>query len=433
MSVSQNEQAVRAELSVIGAMLVNPSLLDQTDVAGSYFLQTDVGLLFDLLADMRRGGKPIDATSVLAVAKTTRYQGAYLIDSIGGAVRIAEWISQGIPAHFKHFSEEIRRWHQVRTLRARLNTALSELEDIEADPDSIRSKLDAATTEVAWKRAVREFAFSELVEQVLHRVEDDRSMSGVVPWGMPSFDSRLGGLFPGELTVLAARPSIGKSALGFQVAIHASKVGKRVAFISCEMSEGQLGERLIASETTIPLSRLRMGNLTEYERGNVKAVLPSIKRMLSRVWVASRPTVSEIRSRCRVAQTTGGLDLLVVDYLGLLGASNPRASLYERTTELSAEMKSLAQELNVPVLLLSQLNREAGKTDEPPRLEHLRDSGAIEQDANNVLFIHRKRGSPDTEIVIAKQRQGPVGMFKMHFDEARASFIDPEAGAAWVA
>jgi replicative DNA helicase len=134
-----------------------------------------------------------------------------------------------------------------------------------------------------------------------------------------------------------------------------------------------------------------------------------------------------------VAQTTGGLDFLVVDYLGLLGASNPRASLYERTTELSAEMKSLAQELHVPILLLAQLNREAGKTDEPPRLEHLRDSGAIEQDANNVLFIHRKRGSPDTEIVIAKQRQGPVGMFRMYFDEARASFIDPEAGVAWVA
>jgi replicative DNA helicase len=250
---------------------------------------------------------------------------------------------------------------------------------------------------------------------------------------MPSFDSRLGGLFPGELTVLAARPSIGKSALGFQVAIAASKIGKRVAFVSCEMTEGQLGERLIAAETTIPLSRIRMGTLTEHERDSVKTALPAIKRMLSRVWVASRPTVAEIRSRCRVAQSTGGLDFLVVDYLGLLGASNPRASLYERTTELSAEMKSLAQELHVPILLLAQLNREAGKTDEPPRLEHLRDSGAIEQDANNVLFIHRKRGSPDTEIVIAKQRQGPVGMFRMYFDEARASFIDPEAGVAWVA
>lgn len=433
MSVSQNDQAVQAELAVIGAVILNPSLLDQTEVAGSCFLQSDVGLLFDLLTDMRRGNKPIDAASVLTIAKTTRYQGEYLIDSIGGAVRIAEWISQGVPAHAKHFSDQILRWHHVRTLRARLSTALAELEDIEADPDSIRSKLDAATTAVAWKRAVREFTFSDLAERVLDRVEDDRSLSGVVPWGMPSFDSRLGGLFPGELTVLAARPSIGKSALGFQVAIHASKIGKRVAFISLEMTEGQLGERLIASETTIPLSRLRMGNLTEYERGNVKSVLPSIKKMLSRVWVASRPTVSEIRSRCRVAQTTGGLDLLVVDYLGLLGASNPRASLYERTTELSAEMKSLAQELNIPILLLSQLNREAGKTDEPPRLEHLRDSGAIEQDANNVLFIHRKRGNPDTEIVIAKQRQGPVGMFKMHFDEARASFIDPGAGMEWVA
>jgi replicative DNA helicase len=433
MNPEQTEQAKAAENAVLGAALLQPSLLDQTELVGSQFFQPEFGVLFDLLIDMRRSGKPIDAQNILLAARATSLRGVPLLDAIGGSSQIAKWANDGLPAHFKFYSDQVRKWSDVRNLERHYRSALSDLDNADVDPDAVRAKTDATTTAVIWKRAVREYKFCELVEGVLNRVEGQTSLSGVVPWGMPSFDSRLGGLFPGELTVLAARPSIGKSALGFQVAIAASKIGKRVAFVSCEMTEGQLGERLIAAETTIPLSRIRMGTLTEHERDSVKTALPAIKRMLSRVWVASRPTVAEIRSRCRVAQTTGGLDFLVVDYLGLLGASNPRASLYERTTELSAEMKSLAQELHVPILLLAQLNREAGKTDEPPRLEHLRDSGAIEQDANNVLFIHRKRGSPDTEIVIAKQRQGPVGMFRMYFDEARASFIDPEAGVAWVA
>lgn len=433
MTGDQIEAAKQAENAVLGAVLRDPSLLDRSDVTGSQFFRPEVGLFFDLLRDMRHARKPIDGPCIVMAATAARFNGVPLLDAIGGTAQIAKWANEGLQAHYKFYADEIVRWHHVEKLRERYRSALRDLDELQVDPDAVRATTDAVTSAVTWKREVREFTFHELVEGVLNRVEDDRSMSGVVPWGMPSFDSRLGGLFPGELTVLAARPSVGKSALGFQVAIHASKAGKRVAFISTEMTEGQLGERLIASETTIPLSRLRMGTLTEYERGAVRAVLPAIKKMLSRVWVASRPTVSEIRSRCRVAQTTGGLDLLCVDYLHLLGASNPRQEEYERITELVGDMKSLAQELHVPVLLLSQLNREAGKIDEPPRLEHLRSSGAIEQDANNVLFIHRKRGNPDTEIVIAKQRQGPVGMFKMHFDEARASFIDPEAGMAWVA
>lgn len=432
--IEQAITATRSENALLGAVMMRPDLLETLAVNGSHFQQREQGKLYDLLSDMKRAGKPIDATSVVATAKDAKMRPSdseSLLDALGGVVGIARLIDDGLPAHAIYHAEDVVRWANVRNLRKRLSDALEELDDADPDPLAVTQRLDARIHSIAVAGSRNEFSFEELANAVTSDMDSGETALATVPWGLPSFDEILGGLYPRQLTILAARPSIGKSALGFQVCLNAAKRGKRIAFISCEMSELELGQRLLAIESSIPLQRLRSGNLAHHERAKIDGSIQTIKRFLGRVWIASRPTIAEIRSRCRVAQSTGGLDLLAIDYLSLLGSTNPKATLYERTTELSGDLKSLAQELNIPILCLAQLNREAAKSDEPPKLEHLRDSGSLEQDANNVLFIHRKRGEPDTTIVVAKQRQGPLGCFDIQFDEARACFVDTNAGGMW--
>ena len=244
------------------------------------------------------------------------------------------------------------------------------------------------------------------------------------PFGLQRLDAITGGLFPSEITILAARPSIGKTALGFGIALHAAKQGKRLLFVSCEMNRIQLGQRLLSLETGIPPNRIRNGYLVDDEKQKLRDALPLIQPLIGKAWIASRPTVDAIRARARLAMSQGGLDFVVVDYLGLLRANDQRAKPYEQVTQLSRDLKSLAVELNKPMLVLAQLNREAGKTNDAPRLEHLRDSGAIEQDADNVLFIHRQRGQSETKLILAKQRQGEVGSIDIVFKADRCCFED---------
>jgi replicative DNA helicase len=426
--------ATRSENAVLGAVMVQPDLLERLTVNGSQFLQQEHGRLYDLLLDMKRAGKPIDASSIIAATKAIKTHPSdskSLLDDLGGVAGIAKLISDGLPQHAVFHADDVVRWSNARNLRQRLTDALQELEVSDPDPTAIAQRLDARIHSVAATGSKREFTFDDLVGSVIDDWDSGETSKATVPWGLPRFDELLGGLYPTQLTVLAARPSIGKSALGFQVALNAAKRGKRIAFISCEMSELELGQRLLAIETLIPLARICSGQLTAYERQTVANARTTIKRFLSRVRIESQPTVAEIRSRCRIAQSTGGLDLLVIDYLSKLRSTNPRHDKYQRTTEVIEDLKGLAQELNIPVLCLCQLNREAGKSDDPPKLEHLRDSGAIEQEANNVLFIHRRRGEAETSIIVAKQRQGAIGSFNIHFDEEHACFLDASIGAAW--
>ncbi len=178
---------------------------------------------------------------------------------------------------------------------------------------------------------------------------------------------------------MAARPSIGKTALGFGIALNAAKLDKKLLFVSCEMNRIQLGQRLLSLETGIPPNRIRNAYLDDDEKERLRQALPKIKKLVGKAWIASRPTVESIRARAKLAIAQDGLDFVVVDYLGLLRAIDQRARPYEQVTQLSKDLKALALEIDKPILVLAQLNREAGKSDEPPKLEHLRDSGAIEQ------------------------------------------------------
>lgn len=418
---SQSEQSRIAEDSLLGAILIDPSILDRLDaLSGTMFLLSELGELFDVLVNLRQAGKPVGDVACLL----PELRAAKLLDKIGGAAQLARWANGAIAHHANYYAEQIRRLYAVRSMRTKLQRALQDLAGFDPDPRRIAEHLDAVLPALTSGNRDDCFSFEQLADSALDDCLSSSVGKSTIPFGLQRLDAITGGLFPSEITILAARPSIGKTALGFGIALNAAKLHKNLLFVSCEMNRIQLGQRLLSLETGIPPNRIRNAYLDDDEKTQLRQSIPSIKQLLGKAWIASRPTVESIRARAKLAMAQDGLDFVVVDYLGLLRPVDQRARPYEQVTQLSKDLKALALEIDKPILVLAQLNREAGKTDEPPKLEHLRDSGAIEQDADNVLFIHRQRGRSETKLILAKQRQGEVGSIDLVFDSDRCSFHD---------
>jgi replicative DNA helicase len=280
----------------------------------------------------------------------------------------------------------------------------------------------------------------QMLEEVQRRVQEGQSPVTGVPTGIASLDRMLLGLQPAQLVVLAARPSVGKTALALNVATQAAvKHGKVVAVFSLEMPSEQLSLRMLASEAKLDWRRLSQGMLG---RNDWDKIMAHGDRLSSaRIWLDDNFVLTpvDLRSRCRKIMRETGLDLVVVDYLQLMHAPG-LASREQEIATISRSMKSLAKELNVPVLALSQLNRSVEKRKgEPPMLSDLRESGAIEQDADVVLFLHRPgegEGEPqvpsevqEIELHIAKQRQGPTGMVPLVFFKHHTFFAERQKGS----
>jgi replicative DNA helicase len=274
-----------------------------------------------------------------------------------------------------------------------------------------------------------------MLEEVQRRVQEGQSPVTGVPTGIASLDRMLLGLQPAQLVVLAARPSVGKTALALNVATQAAvKHGKVVAVFSLEMPSEQLSLRMLASEAKLDWRRLSQGMLG---RNDWDKIMAHGDRLSSaRIWLDDNFVLTpvDLRSRCRKIMRETGLDLVVVDYLQLMHAPG-LASREQEIATISRSMKSLAKELNVPVLALSQLNRSVEKRKgEPPMLSDLRESGAIEQDADVVLFLHRPGEGEgeaqvpsevqEVELHVAKQRQGPTGMVPLVFFKHHTFFAE---------
>lgn len=258
-----------------------------------------------------------------------------------------------------------------------------------------------------------------------------------IPTGYPMLDRALrGGLGRADLTILAARPSMGKSSLAIGMAVNAAaRFDAGVAFFSLEMSARQVAGRMVSTEGRVSMDALVRGGASpdqERRAGRAMATIASAP-----IWIDETAglTVTEIRTRARQLSRTQKIDLIVVDHIQLVYSSNPRDTMVARMTEVSVKLKVLARELNVPVLALAQLSREVDRRKPPiPMLSDLRESGTIEQDADNVLFIYRedyydrdseRQGSAD--IIVGKQRNGETGRVQMWWDAPTASFRDLEA------
>jgi replicative DNA helicase len=313
--------------------------------------------------------------------------------------------------------------------------------DREGEPAELVERAESLLFKVAHEERAGDFRHvAEVLDDETKRLEalakGDQQLTGT-PSGFRDLDARLGGFQPGNLIVLAARPSLGKSALVCNIAENvASKHGKPVAFFSLEMSEAELAHRFIACRARIPNDKLRKGNVAQRDWPKVVRACNELEQ--APLWLDDSSDLSllELRAKARrLAAREGGLGLVIVDYIQLMRPEDPRANRVQQVGQVSRGLKILARELNVPVIGVSQLSRAPEqRPDKKPILSDLRESGNVEQDSDVVVFIYRaskydEDADPsEADLIISKHRNGPTGDVPVVFLEQYPRFVDRAGG-----
>ncbi|MDP4000459.1 MAG: replicative DNA helicase [bacterium] len=436
-------QNLEAESSVLGGILLDHSLLERIVdqlTPGDFYRQAHAQIYEAMLA-LFSDGEPVDALTV-----ANKLEGQKRLAAIGGAAYLAE-LSGSVPttANFQHYAQIVSKKATLRRLLA----ASRQISDLAmAEGDDVTSVVDQAEKHlfsVAQHFNTQAFEpLKDVLSASFDRIDELHKNKGKlrgVPTGFASLDAKLAGLQSSDLVVLAARPSMGKTALALNIARNAAvKSRVSVGIFSLEMSKEQLVDRLLVLEAGVDAWKLRTGHLAERDFPKLATAMDSLASAKLYVDDDAQLTVMEMRARARRLQAEQGLDLLIVDYLQLMdGSPKYRGSdnRVQEISEISRALKGLARELKIPVLALSQLSREVEKRPgNVPQLADLRESGSIEQDADVVMFIYRddmyRKDSerPNiADILIKKHRNGPTGQCELFFSGDRQKFTDLEKHA----
>ena len=418
--------SIEAEQAVLGAMLMNKDavMVASEIITGEDFYQTAYGIIFDSVVDLFKAGKPADLITLQEKLKEKNVPPE--ISSMEFVKDLLEGTQTS--ANVKYYAEIVRDKAILRRL-IRINEDIANTCYLENQPlDEILEKTQKEVFELVEHGNSEEYVpIRQVVLNALDVIERASKTKGNVtgiPTGFIDLDYKLSGLQRSDLVLIAARPSMGKTAFVLNIAQHvAFRQNLAVAIFSLEMSKEQLVNRLFSLESHVDAQILRTGNLsdTDWEKLIEGAGTIGNSRMI--IDDTSGISISEMRSKCRKYKLEIGLDLIIIDYLQLMSGRGGRKneSRQQEISEISRSLKGLARELNVPVIALSQLSRAVEqRTDKRPMLSDLRESGAIEQDADVCMFIYRDDYyNPDTEdkniaeIIIAKQRNGPIGTVRL--------------------
>lgn len=433
-----------AEKAVLSAILLDNNAIHAivTEVDVESFYHPAHQALYRAMLSLKDTNKPVDLVTLSDYLKSND-----LLESIGGPVALAEIADyEATSANIVHYARIVReksvKRGLIRVASEIVNLGFDESQASDVALDEAESRIFALSQEQAKSTLsplnVEVHSAINHIEMLMNRGGD---LTGL-PTNYAVLDSMTGGLQPGDLIIIAARPSMGKTALALNLARNvAVDHGKKVAVFSLEMTTQSLVMRLLASEAKVDASAFRNGFISVESHGAL--VRAAEKLSAADIFIDDSPaaTVLEIRAKCRRMHAQGGLDLVIVDYLQLARGSNNPASREQEISEISRGLKGLAKELNIPVIALSQLNRgpESRKDDKRPILADLRESGAIEQDADIIGFIYRDVVyNPETEhqdmaeLLIRKQRNGPTGTVKLEFLGRFALFRDwPENEAGY--
>jgi replicative DNA helicase len=400
--------------------LKDASLLDAGRVSVDLFKNTDAREVFRTMAGLREVGRPVNRETVL-VELGERVPLSDLSDLSGMAT--------GANAAF--YLDHLIETAQKRELH-RLSVWLSEASENGKAPAEVIDALEADLARM--RRSVVDTGdvdvratLHELVDTVEQRIRDKASGPSGVPTGLPELDSLLGGLQPGAVYILAARTSVGKTALALSMADYQVRAGIPVGFCTLEMSALQLVERLVSMRSNVPVGRMKYGALRD---GDMGAILEAANTFAGGLRILDKPglTLRGLKAWAHGAVGKGDR-ALYVDYLGLMDISDDDRPRWEAMGQVSRTIKNLARELRVPIVALVQLNRLAASEGEP-ELHHLRDSGAFEQDADVVLLLHRLEPKETdgarmhANLRIAKNRSGPTGRVELLFDRPTTHFED---------
>lgn len=319
-----------------------------------------------------------------------------------------------------HFDGLLRSLRETSVRRVTQFCA-SKLIESSYDRDASPADEAAKYLEIIRKRNVDARQLPTISDGMLDVVASfDSGKPSGLPTGFAYFDSITGGLAPGHLVTVAASTSVGKTAFALNVAVNLAKADRSVFYVSLEMSREELQRRVLAITSGVSLGAMQAGKLDHGQRSKVAEAVHQIGGWRMAVCDDGTVSVPQLSAKARQVRNQRGLDCMVVDYLGLLDADNPKASLNERVSQLSRDVKRLAMDLKIPVIILAQINREGAKVDRP-RLYHLRDSGSIENDSNIVLLLSRTSDG-DVLFDVAKQRSGPLGDFVMRFSGSTQVF-----------
>ncbi len=437
-----------AERAVLGSMLLNPDVVNDLSLIlrADEFFDDAHQKLFRTMVNMFDSGRKIDVTLLVSELKT-----AGEFDLIGGAAYLAQ-LANSVPnaAHAVYYGEIVRAKATLRRLIDASSTILKDAYDETIDAKELMSQAEQRIFQIQDERnASHAQSVSDVLRDSLNRIDlrmQGKQLSTGVLTHFTDFDAMTGGLHAGELVILAARPSMGKTALAMNIAEHVSmKENAPTLFVSLEMGSIELVDRLLCSVAKVNGSRLRVGTITQDEQKRLLSQAAQIS--LAPLYIDDTPsrTVSEIAAVARriTQQETKKpngrpLGLIVVDYLQLIEPDNSKDARQEQVAKIARRLKMLAREQKVPILCLSQLNRQAEDSkDHRPRLSHLRESGAIEQDADVVMFVHREEYFHRAEeaeqfagqalIIIAKQRNGPIGEVELVWERNYTRFLNKAA------
>ena len=424
--------SLEAEQSVLGAVLLEPSCLSTVvDILprAEYFYAVNNRMIYAAMMEMFALGQPVDFVTVLERLKEEKD-----FDEATGKVYLTQ-LAQLVPAisHVESYARIVRDKYELRTL---MQAARGILSDASAGEQETSLLLDSAEKRIYDIRRGKSDEGLQPVREILLETFDrldklnsaDRDKYKGLPTGIKELDNTITGLNRSDLIVLAARPGVGKTSLGLNIARHVAVTrGRKVAFFSLEMGREQLASRLLASEALVEGTKLRSGDLTEAEWARLIEAGDILRR--ADLYFDDSPglTVLEMKGKLR---RLDHVDLVIVDYLQLMTGTKRTDNRVNEISEITRNLKVMAKELNVPVMALSQLRRPTERTkDHRPGLSELRDSGSIEQDADIVIFLHREaynatsEGGQVTEdmdqnaaeIIVAKNRHGETKPIPVHW------------------
>ena len=435
-------QNIEAEQSVLGAlMLGKDAVVRVADILrpGDFYRQIH-NTIFEAMLELYEKSEPIDVLSL-----TGRLEDLKKLEEIGGPAYLTDLVNR-VPtaAHVLHYAKIVRHKKVLRDLISAADKIAQLGFNEEENLENILDEAEQSIFRISQKNLTQEFlpvksALEEAFERIDKLQKGDGAFRGV-PTGFYDLDNYLSGLQKSDLVILAARPSLGKTALAMDIVRHiAVKQKVPVGIFSLEMSKHDVVDRLLAAQAGVDLWKLRTGRLSMDGLDNDLIRIQEAMSVLaeSPIFIddAASPTVLQMRTMGRRLQAEhGNLGLIVVDYLQLIQPRTSSDNMVQQITEVSRSLKGLARELECPVLALSQLSRAVeSRPDQVPRLADLRESGSIEQDADVVLFIYRedkakKDSSRPTiaDIMIAKHRNGPIGRAELYFNESQASFKNLE-------
>ncbi|AHI04542.1 hypothetical protein BDW_00160 [Bdellovibrio bacteriovorus W] len=428
-----------AEQSILGALMLDREALDQVGdvVAPDDFYVPAHQKIYSAIKDLHSQNQPIDFITV-----SNLLQGEGAMQSVGGPEYLLSLLDKTISS--AHVGSHAKIVKEKATLR-RLIQVNSQLIEKAYDQDfvDVESFVDQAESEIFKigenKAASGLVGSMEIVKASIAKIEElykNKAEITGLSTGFKKLDEMTAGLHPGEMTIIAARPSMGKTAFSLNIAQHvALRLKKTVAYFSLEMGKESMMMRLLSSESKVSMGEIRNGRIQDSAWPRLINAASALSEASIFIDDTSGISPFEIRSRARRLKAEHGLDLIMIDYLQLMSMKQKVHSREQEVAEISKSLKAIAKELQVPVIALAQLNRSVeGRAEKKPMLSDLRESGSIEQDADVIMMLYRddyyEKENPDVaghaEVIVGKQRNGATGPVKLRFDAQYSRFRDPD-------